>query len=61
MGDESSVAEIVAALQGTAPDQGPSDAEAELPSTESRETSLVWACMLCACILQPVTFLVRAL
>ena len=64
VGDGSSIAEIVAALRGTAPDQGRSEPEAtvpELPSKESHETSLVWACTLCACILQPITFLVRIL
>ena len=45
-------------------DQRRSEPEAtvpKLPSKESNETYLIWACTLCACILQPITFLVRIL
>jgi non-ribosomal peptide synthetase-like protein len=64
VGEGNSIEEIVAALQSVATDQRRSEPETpvpELPPKESHETSLVWACTLCACILQPITFLVRAL
>ena len=60
VGDGNSIEEIVAALQSAATDQRRSEPETpvpELPPKESHETSLVWACTLCACILQPMHLL----